>query len=166
MSISVEHIPEKFYFAFVHMLLAVGVILAVYLALSGHFGREAKQRLSLPVFTGMDFREDMPLKKQTDKIKALQLWYPKRDIFRADAVVYEQPETEPETAVDLEEISLELIIVKGAKRFCLTNGVLLGEGEGSINFTVISIEPDGVWYQVGDREIHLQVGGKIYLNAR
>ncbi len=162
MSINVEFIQKKLYFATVHLLLAAGISLAVYLALSGYFGKEDRPGVALPFFTGIDSAEETLSKLQTDIIS--QNWQPERNIFSSAAVAPEQSETETKT--DLLEtgkykISLGLIIVKGKKRFCLTNGVLLGEGEGGSHFMVTRIEPDGVWYRIGDKDIHLQVG-EIY----
>lgn len=166
MSIDVEFIQKKLYFATVHLLLGVGVALAVYLSLSGYFGKEDRQGVALPFFMGIDYKEEAPARLQTGIIR--QHWQSERDIFSSVAVIPEQDKTEIKPTIMGAEkytISLGLIIVKGDKRFCLTNGILLGEGEGGSNFMVTRIETDGVWYRVRDRDIRLQVGETIYIDT-
>jgi hypothetical protein len=160
MSISLKVISGKFYFVAVPLLFAAGVTLALYFSLSGYFDQEDQRRIDIPFFAGLDFE------KETGRTR--QPWYWQRDIFSSATVAPEQntTATEQDLEAELNEIVLAMTIVKGAKRFCLTNGILLGEGEGGRGFMVIRIEPDGVWYRVGGREVWLKTGDKIYLNVR
>jgi len=150
----------KLYFAAVPLLLSAGVALAAGLSLSGYF-MEKPQEDSLPYFQAAPVIEEKESQAKTVQDQTLQV---ARDIFSSAAVDTDKEITiTPE--VELNEISLSLTVVKGMKRLCLTNGVMLEEGEGGNNFIDKSIWPDGVWYLVSDQDVWIQTGEKIYLDG-
>ncbi len=153
------------YFATVPLLLLTGTALAAGLALSGYFVEDNRQRVSMPFFQGLSAMEEKPPLLTIATIRQPRQ-QPGRDIFSSVIAVPEPKEitTRTDQQLELNEIFLGMTIVKGTQRFCLTNGVLMREGEGNNNFIVKSIEPDGVWYRVGDRDVFLYTGEKIYLD--
>ena len=63
------------------------------------------------------------------------------------------------------ELALGLIAVKGQRRFCLTNGVMLAEGESGNGFLVYRIEENRVWYKIGKSLLYLQPGDRISVDT-
>lgn len=149
MSMSVKELEQKIYFVIVPLVLLVGTTIAVWLALFNNSDMNGL-KVTLPFFS-YQVPETAPATSSVDIEQDKK--YAVRDIFK----VVTGPEKQMQS-VDTHQVDLGLVIVKGEKRFCLTNGVLYKEGEGNDDFTVHSIESNGVRYQVGNTIIFLRTG--------
>ena len=156
MSMSVKGIEQRIYFVLVPFTLVVGTALAVWLALFSD-ADEKTSRVTLPHFTYQapegnveTFHVDLD-HNSGDAV---------REIFQVAAGTVEK-----ERSLDMNEVALGLVIVKGQKRFCLTNGVMYKEGEGNDDFTVHSIKSNGVLYQIGDDTVFLQAGENVNVDG-
>lgn len=156
MSMSVTDMGQRLRFVAVPLVLLLGVLLVFWLIFfSG--SRQLSQGITLPVFEyrapGSDSADTKkPLDKKIDRTV--------RDIFQIGMVSEIK-----EQSLDLNEVALGLVIIKGDKRFCLTNGLLFKEGGQGNGFTVDRIESNGVWYQVGNRTLFLETGEKVNVDA-
>lgn len=156
MSMSVKGVEERFYFAIVPLALVVGTALAVWFALFS----DSDQKLpgvTLPFFSYQAPENKMAayhvdLDHTSDK--------PIREIFHVAAGAKQK-----EQSLDVNEVALGMVIVKGKKRFCLTNGIMYKEGEGNGDFTVHSIQSNGVFYQIGDKTVFLQAGENVNVDG-
>ncbi len=156
MSMSVEGVEERLCFAIVPLTLVVGTALAVWFALFSNsdqkmpgvtlpfFSYQAPEGKTAAYHVDLDHTSDMPI----------------REIFHVAAGAKQK-----EQSLDVNEVALGMVIVKGKKRFCLTNGVMYKEGEGNGYFTVHSIKSNGVLYQIGDETVFLQAGENVNVDG-
>ncbi len=156
MSMSVKGVEQRIYFAIVPFTLVIGTALAVWFALFSN-GDKKMDRVTLPHFnyqaperTTARFHVDLDHSSSE----------PDREIFLVSSRTVGKKKS-----LDMNEVTLGLVIVKGQKRLCLTNGVLYREGEGNDDFTVQSIKSNGVLYQIGDETVFLQAGEKVNVDG-
>ncbi len=158
MSMSIENLGPRLYFAMVPLFLIVSTAIVVWATLFSDSG-DSTRKISLPSF---EYQAPEKTSKNDILSQKQQAVSPPRDIFQVKA----KPKTGTPSPLDLHEISLGLVIVTEEKRFCLTNGVRYTTGEGNLDFTVLRIETNGVWYLVGKREIYLQPGDKVNVDGQ
>lgn len=70
---------------------------------------------------------------------------------------------EPED-LSLRELMLNLVVVSATDRYCLSNGTVMSEGQGSGRFTIDTITEEGVWYESSSNRFFLQVGERVYID--
>lgn len=102
----------------------------------------------------------LPAPLPVKKIPSLTLEEPRRNIFGFTTVAKKE-----ETNLEIMELALGLIVVKGKQRFCLTNGVMLAEGEAGNGFLIYRIEENRVWYKIGAALLNLHPGDKVSVDA-
>lgn len=156
MSMSVEGLGQRLYYAAVPLVLIIGILIAVWMALFSDSEKKS-QGLNLPFF---DYQAPENVPVYSDILLNRTSVQPVRDIFLMDSISGKQ-----ENLLELHEVALGMVILKGEKRFCLTNGELFKEGESGNAFTVRRIESNGVWYQIGQKEIFLQAGEKVNVDS-
>ncbi len=156
MSMSVKGVEQRIYFAIVPFTLIVGTALAVWFALFSDADKKM-DRVTLPHFS-YQAPGEKSAKFHVDLDHGSK--EPVREIFHVAAGAVEK-----ERSLDMNEVALGLVIVKGQKRFCVTNGVMYKEGEGNEDFTVHSIKSNGVLYQIGDEAVFLQAGDNVNVDG-
>ncbi len=157
MSMSLKNAGRWLYFAAVPLACVAGTSVAVWLAVFSYTDSH-RQRISLPVFDYSAAKGRLPVEEIA--VKSREPVQHVRDFFQTDTVAGKQ-----ELTLDFQKIALGMVIVKNDKRFCLTNGIQYGEGQGGSIFTVHRIEPNGVWYLVGMKKIFLQTGEKVNVDG-
>lgn len=155
MSMSIKDLGERLYFAAVPLFLIFSTLLVLWLTLFND--SERSRGVNLPRF---DYKPPANETVQSDVVIHSDPVKPQRDIF-----LINRGSKKEEQPLEMHEVALGLVIVKGNKRFCLTNGVLFEKGQGGLGFIVHRIEANGVWYRIGDRDIFLQTGEKVNVDG-
>jgi hypothetical protein len=150
--------------------VAVPVSLVLASAVAIWFGaiRDSQFQESSLRVPGFDYRADtreynkqkpspLPDKETSPSFKSEE---PRRNIFGFSTVAKKE-----EKNLEIMELALGLIAVKGQRRFCLTNGVMLAEGESGNGFLVYRIEENRVWYKIGKSLLYLQPGDRISVDT-
>jgi hypothetical protein len=153
---SVKALEQKVYFVLVPLLLAAGTGIAVWLALFNE-PEGIEELVTLPFFS-YQVPEKTAIHSPTDMQHIPGT--PVREIFSITAAPGKN-----EQLLSTHEVGLGIVVVMGDKRFCLTNGVIYKEGEGNSDFTVHTIEANGVRYQIGDKTVFLQAGERLTVDG-
>lgn len=163
MSMSVKDLRTMLFFAAVPITLMLASSAAIW------FGaiREPqfqKQPLLVPEFNyqanTQDYNNQISTPLPGIEPSSLNLKEPQRNIFGFSTVAKKE-----EKNLTIMELALGLIVVKGQRRFCLTNGVMLAEGEAGNGFLIHRIEENRVWYKIGDALLYLQPGDRISVDT-
>ncbi len=72
-------------------------------------------------------------------------------------------QTEPED-LNLRELVLGLVVVTNTERYCLSNGIMMSEGQKSGRFAVTTITEEGVWYTSRSDHFFLRVGERVSID--
>jgi len=164
MSLSVKDLRTRLCFVAVPVSLVLASAVAIWF---GAIRDSQFQESSLRV-PGFDYRADtreynkqkpspLPDKETSSSFKSEE---PRRNIFGLSTVAKKK-----EKNLEIMELALGLIAVKGQRRFCLTNGVMLAEGESGNGFLVYRIEENRVWYKIGKSLLYLQPGDRISVDT-
>ncbi|MBL4904186.1 MAG: hypothetical protein JKY62_16295 [Desulfocapsa sp.] len=154
MSLSVKDLRTRLCFVAVPVSLVLASAVAIWF---GAIRDSQFQESSLRV-PGFDYRKDtQEYKEPSTTFKSEE---PRRNIFGFNKVGKKE-----EKNLEMMELGLGLIVIKGQRRFCLTNGVMMAESQSGNGYLVYRIEENRVWYKIGKSLLPLQPGDKISVDA-
>jgi hypothetical protein len=170
MSLSVNHLSERLYFAAIPLTLVLTGGIALWFGAIHSKSQFQNSSLQLPGFNYQETQPDPDTQpadsKPATKRISLESNEPQRNIFGTSTVaVAVAVDEKEEQSLEIMELTLGLIVVKGKSRFCLTNGVMLAEGAAGNGFLVHRIEENRVWYKVAEALLYLRPGDKVNVDA-
>ena len=164
MSITIKDLNERLYFAAIPLALFLTSGIAIWFGAihSKSEFQSSPQRLPAFNFQAGELKviPALPDLQTEQKISPLSLRKSQRNIFGFSTVSKKE-----EKSLEIMELALGLIVVKGKQRFCLTNGVMLTEGEAGNGFQIHRIGENRVWYKIGETLLSLHPGDKISVDT-
>ncbi len=164
MSVSVKNLGERLYFAAIPLALVLTSSVAIWFGAIHSKAEFQTSPLRLPDFNYQAGEQKsvstLPPPLHEKMFPSHTLKEPHRNIFGFSTVAKKE-----ETSLEIMELALGLIVVKGKQRFCLTNGVMLAEGEAGNGYLIHRIEANRVWYKINEALLYLQPGERISVDA-
>lgn len=157
MSSSIKDLTQRLSFATIPVALVLASAAAIWLGAIHSKSKFQSPPLRLPSFNFQASEQrstsHLPTAQPEKKRSSHALRETHKNIFGIGTVAIKE-----ESALEIMELALGLIVVKGENRFCLTNGVMIAEGGKGMGFQVHRIEENRVWYRVGESFLSLQPG--------
>jgi len=164
MSISIKDLNERLYFVVIPLTLILTSSIAIWFGAIHSKSEFQSSPLPLPAFNFQAGEQEsiavLPVPRPEEKGLSLSLKESQRNIFGFSTVAKKE-----ESSLDIMELALRLIVVKGNQHFCLNNGVILAEGEAGNGFLIHRIEENRVWYKIGETLLYLHPGDKISVDT-